>query len=243
LINFNAVIDSAFASRLIDPRLSPTAIDKAFRLYMLPQGMFSVAIATVLFPSLARLAARGDDDGFRHNVGLGLRQIGFLLIPASVFSAVLAAPITRIVYQRGAWGPHSTHVTAGALAAFSAGLVFNGTMLMLNRAFFSLQSNWIPTVVALANLGLNAALDAAFYRVGIWGIPLSTSLVNIAGSAALLVLLRRRFGRIELGETRRSFALVVVASAVLAAAAYPVWRGLDAVLGRSFGGQVVAVFV
>ncbi|MDX6516970.1 MAG: putative peptidoglycan lipid flippase, partial [Gaiellaceae bacterium] len=46
LINFNAVVDSAFASRLIDPNLAPTAIEKAFRLYMLPQGMFSVAIAT-----------------------------------------------------------------------------------------------------------------------------------------------------------------------------------------------------
>ncbi|HEX9141146.1 MAG TPA: lipid II flippase MurJ, partial [Gaiellaceae bacterium] len=52
LINFNAVVDSIFASRLIDPRLAPTAIDKAFRLYMLPQGMFSVAVATVLFPAL-----------------------------------------------------------------------------------------------------------------------------------------------------------------------------------------------
>ena len=121
------------------------------------------------------------------------------------------------------------------------GLTFNGTMLMLNRGFFSLQSPWIPSWVAFGNLGLNAALDAVFYRFGTWGIPLSTSLVNIAGSAALLVLLRRRFGRIELGETGRTFALVVVASAVLAAAAYPVWRGLDAALGRSFGGQVVSL--
>ncbi len=36
------------------------------------------------------------------------------------------------------------------MAAFSLGLVFNGWMLMLNRAFFSLQSNWLPTIVALA---------------------------------------------------------------------------------------------
>ena len=64
---------------------------------------------------------------------------------------------------------------------------FNGTMLMLNRAFFSLQSNWLPTAVALGNLALNAVLDAAFYRFGIWGIPLATSIVNIAGTAALLV--------------------------------------------------------
>jgi putative peptidoglycan lipid II flippase len=241
LINLNALVDTLFAARLIDRNQAPSAINAAFRLYIFPQGMFSVAVATVLFPALARLATRGDNEGFRHTVALGLRQIGFLLVPASVASAVLATPIVRLVYQRGDFAPAQTHVVAAALAAFALGLTFNGTMLMLNRAFFSLQSNWIPTAVALANLGLNAALDAAFYRFGIWGIPLATSLVNIAGSAALLVLLRRRLGRIELGETRRTFALVVVASAVLAAAAYPVWRGLDSVLGRSFGGQLVSV--
>ena len=68
LINVNALIDTFFASRFIDPSLAPTAIDKAFRVYMLPQGMFSVAVATVLFPSLARLASRGDMAGFRDTV-------------------------------------------------------------------------------------------------------------------------------------------------------------------------------
>jgi putative peptidoglycan lipid II flippase len=243
LINFNAVVDSAFASRLIDPRLSPTAIDKAFRLYMLPQGMFSVAIATVLFPSLARLAARKDMDGFRRTTALGLRQIAFLLVPASAVCAVLAQPITRIVYQRGHWGAHATAVTAGALAAFAGGLAFNGAMLMLNRAFFSLQSNWIPTVVALGNLMLNAALDFAFYRFGTWGIPLATTVVNVAGTAVLLTLLRRRLGRIELAETSVSVARIVAASAALAGAAFVVWDGIDRAVGRSFGGQVVSVGV
>jgi putative peptidoglycan lipid II flippase len=241
LINFNAVVDSAFASRLIDPRLSPTAIDKAFRLYMLPQGMFSVAIATVLFPSLARLAARGDVPAFRSTVSLGLRQIAFLLIPAGVVCGVLAQPITRVVYQRGAWGPHETAVTAGALAAFSGGLAFNGAMLMLNRAFFSLQSNWIPTYVALGNLGLNAALDAVFYRFGTWGIPLSTTLVNVAGTAVLLVLLRRRLRRIELGAIVDSVGRIVAASAALAAVSFGVWYGLDRLLGGSFGAQLISV--
>ena len=243
LINFNAVVDSAFASRLIDPRLSPTAIDKAFRLYMLPQGMFSVAIATVLFPSLARLAARGDVPEFRSTVSLGLRQIAFLLIPASVVCAVLAEPITRIVYQRGAWGPHETAVTAGALAAFSGGLFFNGAMLMLNRAFFSLQSNWIPTLVALGNLALNAGLDAAFYRFGTWGIPLATTVVNVAGTAVLLALLRRRLGRIELAETADSAVRILASAAALGGIAFANWYGVDLLVGRSFGGQLVSVGV
>jgi putative peptidoglycan lipid II flippase len=241
LINFNALVDSLFASRLIDPELAPNAIDKAFRIYMLPQGVFSVAVATVLFPSMSRLAARGDMEGFRHTVGVGLRQIAFLLIPASVASAVLAEPMVRLVYQRGHFEADQTPVVAGALAAFAAGLAFNGWMLLLNRAFFSLQSNWIPTAIALGNLVLNALLDAAFYRLGVWGIPLSTAVVNIAGTAALLVLLRRRLHRIELADTARETLLIVVASAVLAAVCFGVWYGLDDAAGRSLGGQIASL--
>ena len=241
LINVNAVIDTFFASRLIDPSLAPTAIQKAFLIYMLPQGMFSVAIATVLFPSMSRFAARGDLEGFRETVGRGLRQISFLLVPAAVVSAVLAEPIVRLLYQRGHFEPSQTPVVAGALAAFSAGLVFNGGMLMLNRAFFSLQSNWVPTAVALGNLFLNAVLDLAFYRFGVWGIPLATALCNVAGVWALLVLLRRRLGRLELRSIVSTTARVAVASAAVAAVSWGVWHPLDSALGRSFGAQVVSV--
>src|SRR5205823_3327508 len=213
LINVNALIDTFFAARYIDATLAPTAIQKAFLVYMLPQGMFSVAIATVLFPTLSRLASRGDLRGVADTVSHGLRQIAFLLAPTAVVSAVLADPIIRILYQRGQWHPSQTPVVAGSLAAFSAGLVFNGAMLMLNRAFFSLQSNWIPTAVALGNLFLNAVLDYAFYRFGVWGIPLATAVVNVAGTWALLVLLRRRLGRMHGGEIAQTVARVALASA------------------------------
>ena len=241
LINFNLVVNTFFAARFIDPQLAPAAIDAAFRIYMLPQGIFSVAVTTVLFPSLARLAARADVAGFRDTVALGLRQIGFLLIPASAISAVLAEPIVRLLYERGAFGAAETRVVAGALAAFALGLTFNGTMLMLNRAFFSLQSPWVPTAIALGNLALNVVLNALLYRVGVWGIPLATSLVNIAGTAALVVMLRRRVGRLGAGEIAAAFARTIVASAVVAAAGFAVWYGLDAALGRSLGAQALAV--
>ena len=241
LINVNAVIDTFFASRLINADLAPTAIQKAFLIYMLPQGVFSVAIATVLFPSLSRFASRGDMIGFRRTVSTGLRQIAFLLIPAAVVSAVLAEPIVRLLFQRGHFHAPQTPVVAGALAAFSAGLVFNGAMLMLNRAFFSMQSNWVPTAIALGNLFLNALLDLAFYRVGTWGIPLATAVCNAAGTFALLVLLRRRLGRMDGGAIARTSARVVVASAVVAAVSWTIWRTLDSAVGRSFGGQVVSL--
>jgi putative peptidoglycan lipid II flippase len=241
LINFNLVIDSLVAARLIDPQLAPASIDAAFRIYMLPQGMFSVAIATVLFPRLSRLAARLDMDGFRATVSLGLRQIAFMLIPAGAVGAVLSEPIIRLLYQRGAFTADQTDVVAAALAAFMLGLAFNGAMLMLNRSFFSLQSPWIPTWVALGNLCLNAVLDLAFYRVGIWGIPLATSVVNVAGSAVLLAVLRRRLGRIDGREIAVSVGRIVIASAIATGVAYLVWRGLDGALGRSVGAQIASL--
>jgi putative peptidoglycan lipid II flippase len=241
LINFNLLVDVFFAARFVDPELAPASIDAAFRIYMLPQGVFSVAIATVLFPSLSRLAARGDTAGLLDTVSLGLRQIGFMLIPASAVSAALAVPITRVLYERGAFTADQTTVVAGALAAFALGLTFNGTMLMLNRAFFSLQSPWIPSWVALGALVLNGALDAVLYRVGIWGIPLATSLVNIAATVALAVVLRRRLGTLHGATILRSYARIVLASAAAAGAGYGIWRGLDELLGRSLGAQVVSV--
>ena len=241
LINFNQVIGTVFASRLIDPTLSPAAIDAAFRVYMLPQGIFSVAVATVLFPSLSRLSTREDWAGFRAAVSLGLRQIAFMLVPASALCAVLADPIVRLLYQRGEFGPDQTTVVAAALAAFSLGLTFNGFMLMLNRAFFSLQQPWLPTLVAVGNLVLNTLLYFAFYRLGTWGIPLAISVANVAASAALFVLLRRRLGRIDFGAILSTLVRVTVASAVMAAAAYGVWRGLDELLGRGVLMQAISL--
>ena len=241
LININAVIDQLFATHFLNKNYAPTAIVSAFRLYMLPQGVFSVAVATVLFPLLSRHASRQDWEGFKRTVATGLRLITFFLVPASVAAAVLATPIVRLLYQHGAFTASQTPYVAASLAAFALGLTFNGTMLMLNRGFFSLQSPWIPSWVAFGNLGLNALLDAVFYRFGVWGIPLSTSVVNIAGTGALIYFFRRRMGGFELGETARTFLLVCVASAVLAGIGWGVWYLLDSALGRSLPAQVVSL--
>src|SRR6202035_4494147 len=83
LININALIDQLFATHLLNRDLAPAAIVRAFRLYMLPQGVFSVAVATVLFPLMSRHAAREDWSGFKRTMNTGLRLICFLLVPAS----------------------------------------------------------------------------------------------------------------------------------------------------------------
>ena len=241
LINVNFLIGTIFASRLLDPELAPAAIDKAFRLYMLPQGIFSVAVTTVLFPTLARLAARSDVSALRRALDSGLRQIAFLLVPAALVSIVLADPIVRLLYERGEFTASDTSVVADCLQAFSVGLVFSGWMLILNRSFYAVQSNWIPTSIALGAVGLNVALNAILYRVGVWGIPLATTLVNVAAAGALLVMMRRRVGLASFRRTLGVVARVVVVASIAAAAAFLVWYGIDAWLGRSGLAQLVSL--
>src|SRR4029078_4769484 len=79
LINIKLLVNSLFG-RLVSDQ-APAGIDKAFRIYMLPQGIFSVAVSTVLFPTLARFAARGALDDLRATMANRRRQIILLLTP------------------------------------------------------------------------------------------------------------------------------------------------------------------
>jgi len=114
---------------------------------------------------------------------------------------------------------------------------------MLTRGYYALQSNWIPTSVAIATLVLNALLDATFYRLGIWGIPLATSLVNIVGVTALVVLLRRRVEHMDIARVGDAVVRITIAALVFGATAFVVWYGLDRTLGRSIPAQIVSLGV
>ncbi len=240
LINFNMLINAVLASEVAESAYA--AINYAFRIYMLPQGMFSVAVATVLFPALSRLAARRDVDGLRSVLGTGTRQIALLLIPATVATLVLAEPMTRLVYERGKFGPESTEMVTEALFWFSLSLPFSGVNLLLTRTFFSLQSPWTPTVLAGITLLVNAIVSYALHeRFGIAGIVFGTVVSSLAMTVGQAIALRRRLNGLELGRTLRACVLMLIASAALGIVAYAAWWGLDELLGRSLPAQIVSV--
>ena len=162
LINFNALINSLFGSLVSDE--APAAIDKAFRLYQLPQGVFSVAIATVLFPTLARFASRGERDNLRATMANGMRQIIFILAPATAAILVLSEPMIRLVYQRGEFTAADTTLVATALFWFAFSLPTNGVYLLLTRTFFSLQQPWRATSLAAIDLVVSAVAAALLYK-------------------------------------------------------------------------------
>jgi putative peptidoglycan lipid II flippase len=240
LINFNLVINSFFGTLVSDQ--APAAIDKAFRIYMLPQGIFSVAITTVVFPSLARFAARDEFDNLRATMANGMRQIMLMLVPAAAAILVLSDPMTQLIYQRGEFDSEQTQVVAEALFWFAFSLPFNGLFLLMTRTFFSLQRPWVPTAISGINLGVTAIAALALYSpFGVGGIVAATAIATIASVVAQALILRRELGGLELGGFISSSIRITIAAAALAAAAYVTWSGLDTALGESTAAQIVSL--
>lgn len=241
IVNLDQLINSAFGTLVSDE--APRAIDNAFRIYMLPQGMFSVAVATVLFPAMSRMASRRDVASLRGAVGVGMRQINLLLIPAAAFMLVLSTPIVRLVFERGAFDRQSTHVVSIALFWFAFSLPFGGLNLLLTRTFFAVQRPWIPTRLAAVNMAVDIVVSVALYKpFGIAGLVIGTLSANVVMTALQIQRLRVGLnGRLEGAQTTMITARIVLASALLAGVAWVVWHVLEALLGVSLPAQIVSV--
>jgi putative peptidoglycan lipid II flippase len=241
IVNLDIFINAGFGSLV--GSYAPAAINQAFRIYMLPQGIFSVAVATVLFPTLSRMAVRRDPTAIRRAVGNGMRQINLLLIPSAALLLVLATPITRLVFQHGTFGSASTHYVSTALVWFSFSLPFAGVNLLLTRTFFAVQRPWIPTRLAAINIIVDVIVSVALYKpLGIAGLVIGTASANIV--MTLLQLQRLRVGlngRLEGAQTLMVTVRIVVATVLMAALARGIWVGLDSLLGRSLVAQIFAV--
>jgi putative peptidoglycan lipid II flippase len=241
IVNLDQLINSAFGTLVSDE--APRAIENAFRVYMLPQGMFSVAVATVLFPVMSRMAARRDAGAMRRALGSGMRQINLLLIPAAAFILVLATPIVQLLFQRGHFDARSTEHVSEALFWFAFSLPFGGVNLLLTRAFFAVQRPWIPTKLAALNMVVDIVVSVALYKpLGIAGLVIGTLAANVVMTALQLHRLRVGFnGRLEGAQTTKISVRILLASALLAAVAYLVWYALHALLGASLAAQILSV--
>ena len=239
--NLDVFINAGFGALVSSG--APAAINDAYRIYMLPQGIFSVAVATVLFPTLSRLAVARNVTGMRRTVGNGIRQINLLLIPSAALMAVFAMPIIRLVFQRGEFTIHSTHLTSTALFWFAFSLPFGGVNLLLGRTFFALKRPWIPTKLAAMNMVVDIVVSIALYKpLGIAGLVIGTVAANVVMTALQLRRLRTGFnGRLEGGQTTMITVRILLATAIMTVVAYPIWKGLDDLLGVSLVAQIVSL--
>src|SRR6266478_7166479 len=189
----------------------------ANRLYELPLGVVSIAIASVLGPAIAA-SVRSQDGAHAHAQSRALEIALGLSLPAAVAFAVLSEAIAGGLFQRGAFGPRDTAMVAAALAAISAGLPGHSLEKVMGAVSFAHEDTHTPMYTALC--GLATAVTGAlilFPRYGHVGIAAAIALSGWIGATLLAAILwRRGWLRIE-AEAWRRVPRIVLATLVMGA--------------------------
>ncbi|NQS88983.1 murein biosynthesis integral membrane protein MurJ [Patescibacteria group bacterium] len=194
-LQINIVITRVFASTLTPGSIS--SLQYAMRLIQFPLGIFSIAVATAIFPRLSFLAAKGKKKELKNTVSLGMRMVFFLLIPSSLGLALIGKDIISLLFEHGAFIFRDTLITTQSLFYYCPGLFAMGGVMILTRAFYSLQDVFTPLKTSILTVCLNILLN--FLLIGPLkhrGLALATSLSMIANMSALFFLLRGKLGNI-----------------------------------------------
>jgi putative peptidoglycan lipid II flippase len=211
-----SVIDRSVASSL--PEGSIAALNYAFKIAYLPVGIVVSALAATSFPELASRLSRRDRGGAAARLRGDLAVFVAIVAPIVVLLSVLALPVTRALFQHGAFGRDSSSLTASCLRGYAGAIASHALVLLLFRGAMAGKWPRIPVVGAATCISLNAALDFLLVRLmGAPGIGLAFTIANAAAATLGYVLLRRELTSFAppLGLLGR----VLVASALMAVVA------------------------
>ena len=171
-------------SRFVGLSLNDAAVsvlNYATRLMELPIGVFAVAVSTVIFPLISRLAARGDMDELGNAYRKGMRLILMINIPAAVGLVLLAEPVIRMFFQHGAFRADDTRQMIPVLMVYALGLPFFSFVNLVLRAFYAQKDTRTPVRAAVLSFVVNLGLSLALMG------PLSTVGLALAGNVAIIV--------------------------------------------------------
>lgn len=184
-------------------------------LFALPVGLFGLSIAKASLPQLSRQASNENLAEFKQTFSASLREILFLVLPASVFLAVLRVPAVRLAFGGTHFDWQDTVQTGYALSAFLVGALFYALSLLASRAFYALQDTATPVRISILAIFINISLGL-FFVLGmglpIWGLSLSYAIAGIIQFFALFWLLGKRVGGFLGYGLGASFAKVGFAS-------------------------------
>lgn len=187
------------------------ALDYAWLLMMLPLGLFAMAIANALFPSIAEQAARAEWSAVGASVRSALSAVLYLVLPAALGLALLAEPIVATLLERGAFVEGSARLTATALRFYALGLVGQSIVEIVARGFYARQDTRRPVIVATLAVAVNVALAFPLREaLGHGGLALALSLSSVAEAIGLIVLARHRMPGVVSGKLVASLARVLV---------------------------------
>lgn len=230
VLQINTFIDGLLASwpTIVGPTIfgvpfplaegAMAVLGNAQRLYEFPLGVFGIAVASAIFPVLAKSA--GDPVAYMSTLRRGLRLVMFIGVPASVGLMLIARPVVAVILEGGRFTLEDTERVAFVLLGYAPAIWSYSTVHVLTRAYYALGDSKSPTKISLAMVGLNLCLNLVliFSPLREAGLAWSTAICSVLQCAIMIRHLQRRTGPIIDLEVRRSWLATAVASAVMGAA-------------------------
>ncbi len=219
----------------------------ATTLIQFPHGLVGTAISIAILPTLARQAAlfaEGGSQAFKDTLGLGLRLVIVLILPATVGLFVMANPIIGLLFEHGQFTPADTQVAAQALRYYLIGLPFAALDLLLIYAFYARQDTRTPALIGFGSLLIYLVVTIVLLPTfGLYSLMIADSVKHIVHASVSAWVLHRRLD--GMGEQRLMRTLVQTALAALLMGIALSWIDpmLESWLGASSLLREIAVVV
>lgn len=236
----NTMVDRSLASGLGDGVI--TALNNANRLNGFVMGLFISTLGAVIYPTLSKLSTENNKEKFAESVSNSVNCVNLLVMPASIGAIVLATPVVRILFERGAFDDRSTALTATALVFYSVGMIGFGLREILSKVFYSLKDTKTPMINGIIAVILNIVLNIVLVKVmGHGGLALATSLSSIICILLLFISLKKKIGYYGQDKIRSTFIKTLVASLVMGVVTYFVYKFLSGILGLGFIQEAISL--
>ena len=200
---------------------APTRLDRAQTLYQFPLGVFAIALATAIFPSLSADAMNKDRKKFRDALRHGIEASLWEGLPASVGLILVAQPIARLLFQHGQNTPHDADLIARSTAVYATAIWAFSLLQIINRAYYAVHDMLTPLKMAALNIVINLVVEIPLlWWLGESAMAVGT-VVSFAVQALLMLwMLDRRIGGLGLRESFSPVLKMLIATAVMGIVCY-----------------------
>ncbi len=228
-VQLNFLVNTILSSQLASGSLA--ALNYAWLLMLLPQGVFAQAIATVAFPTFSAQVAARDHNALLRTLDRTLRTVLFLTLPAAVGLFVLRIPLIQLLLERGNFGSESTQAVAYALQFFALGLIAHALVEIVVRVFYALHDTLTPVIVGIGAMIGNILLSLWWIKfLGYGGLALANSVATALEMIVLLILLKRRIAGFSIASLLKSGLRSLLGAALMGVV---VWGWLSWLNGQA----------
>ena len=211
----NLMVNTFFAARLGEEGIVSN-LNYAFRLVNIPQAIFGVTIATIVFPIIAKARSESNMIDFRKGIEKGLLYLLIFLTPALAGMCILMEELVSLVYERGAFTASSTQVTASYAILYIGSTFFYSIQAIVAKGFYTMEKGQYIMRIGMISVFLNVILNWTLSgKFGAEGIALSASIVAVFYSIFTFTTLWKLIGGLNKAYLLKNSFQVIIATVTM----------------------------